>query len=127
MTTQKTCKPWFWKTNYASAKNAGSSKTKAKHSLKILFSIAQLVRATFYYHLKQMNKPDKYELVRHRSQRFITETKDGMVSVESQLSYTTKNHKTVQRFMNKLGLVCRVMIKNTVLTKARWEKLLQIS
>ena len=29
---------------------------------EILLSIAQLPRATFYYHLKQMNGPDKYEM-----------------------------------------------------------------
>ncbi len=49
----KTCKPWFWKTSDASAENAGSSKAEAKrHSLDILLSIAQLPRATFYYHLE---------------------------------------------------------------------------
>ena len=32
-----------------------------KHALKILLSIAQLPRATFYYHLKQMKQVDKYE------------------------------------------------------------------
>lgn len=32
-----------------------------RHSLDILLSIAQLLRATFYYHLKRMNRADKYE------------------------------------------------------------------
>ena len=35
-------------------RRAGSSGTKAKHSLEILLSIAQLPRAAFYYHLKRM-------------------------------------------------------------------------
>ena len=45
----------------ASTENAGSSETKAKHALSILLSIAQLPRATFYYHLKRMKQVDKYE------------------------------------------------------------------
>ena len=35
-------------------------KLRQKHALSILLSIAQLPRATFYYHLKQMQKEDKY-------------------------------------------------------------------
>jgi len=35
-------------------------KLRQKYSLKLLLSIAQLPRATFYYHLKQMQKEDKY-------------------------------------------------------------------
>ncbi len=34
---------------------------RQKHSLEILLSIAQLPRATFYYHLKRMNRVDKYK------------------------------------------------------------------
>ena len=35
-------------------------KLRQKYSLNLLLSIAQLPRATFYYHLKQMQKEDKY-------------------------------------------------------------------
>ena len=41
-------------------KNADSNETEAKHKLEIFLSVAQLVRATFYYHLKQTKKPVKY-------------------------------------------------------------------
>ena len=33
-------------------------KLRQKHALSILLSIAQLLRASFYYHLKQMQKED---------------------------------------------------------------------
>ena len=56
----KTCKPSFWKTSDANTKNADSNETEAKHKLEILLSVAQSAHATFYYHLKQMKKPDKY-------------------------------------------------------------------
>ena len=39
-------------------------KLRQKHSLDILLSIAQLPRATFYYHLKRMNSADKYKAVK---------------------------------------------------------------
>ena len=32
MNTEKTCKPWFWKTSDASTKNDGSSETKTTPS-----------------------------------------------------------------------------------------------
>ena len=39
-------------------------KLRQKHALSILLSIAQLPRATFYYHLKQMQREDKYASVK---------------------------------------------------------------
>ena len=39
-------------------------KLRQRHSLDILLSIAQLPRATFYYHLKRMNSSDKYKAVK---------------------------------------------------------------
>ena len=39
-------------------------KLRQKYSLNLLLSIAQLPRATFYYHLKQMRKTDKYTSVK---------------------------------------------------------------
>lgn len=46
----KICKPWFWKTSDASTKTLVVQKLRQKHALSILLSIAQLPRATFYYH-----------------------------------------------------------------------------
>ena len=49
-------------------------KLRQKYSLNLLLSIAQLPRATFYYHLKQMRKTDKYTSAKEESQRFTTKT-----------------------------------------------------
>ena len=78
-------------------------------------SVAQLPRATFYYHIRRMNKQDKYSLekeaitaIYHENQgrygyRRVT---DGLRQRGFML-----NHKTVQRLMKELGLVCRVRMK----------------
>ena len=39
-------------------------KLRREFPLAILLEIAQLPRATFYYHLKKRNHPDKYEAVK---------------------------------------------------------------
>ena len=46
---------------------------RQKHKLGILLSIAQLSRATFYYHLKRMNEPDKYEAEKAEISAFYKE------------------------------------------------------
>ena len=56
---------WFWKTSDASAEDAGSSETKAKTRTQY----SALNRSTapcnsFYYHLKRMQKEDKYASVK---------------------------------------------------------------
>ena len=90
-------------------------KLRKEFSLSLLLEIAQLPRATFYYHLKQMRLPDKYKefkaeitLIyhknkgRYRYRRITTELHNRGFSC---------NHKTVRRLMRELGLVCRVRIK----------------
>lgn len=37
------------------------AEVRQRHSLDILLTNAQLPRATFYYHLKRINREDKYE------------------------------------------------------------------
>ena len=83
--------------------------------MEILLSIAQLPKATFYYHLKKSTQPDKYTEIkdiittiyhenkgRYGYRRVTTELRNRNISI---------NHKTVQRLMKELGLVCRVRMK----------------
>ena len=83
--------------------------------MKILLSIAQLPRATFYYHLKQMQKADKYASVKEEITVIYHENKGryGYRRITAVLHNQgfTVNHKTVQRLMKELGLVCRVRMK----------------
>ena len=109
-------KPWFWKKNDASTKSAGSSKTEAyKFSLDLLLTIAQLPRASFYYHLKRMRVPDKCKEVKAEIAAIYQENKGRYgyrrITTELHNHGFSINHKTVQRLMKVLGLVCRVRIK----------------
>ena len=90
-------------------------KLRQKHALNILLSIAQLPRATFYYHLKQMQKADKYASVKEEIAAIYHENKGRygyrrMTAVLHSRGFSV-NRKTVQRLIKKLGLVCRVRMK----------------
>ena len=90
-------------------------KLRQRHSLDILLSIAQLPRATFYYHLKRMNSGDKYEAAKAEIIAIYHENKGryGYRRITTELHNRNfpLNHKTVQRLMKELGLVCRVRMK----------------
>lgn len=111
----KICKPWFWKTSDASAENAGSSETKAK----IFSQSSALNRSTapcnFLLSLKQMQKEDKYASVKEEITTIYHENRGryGYRRITAELRKRTfsVNHKTVQRLMKELGLVCRVRMK----------------
>ena len=90
-------------------------KLRQKHALSILLSIAQLPRATFYYHLKRMNRADKYKAVKAEITAIYHENKGRYgyrrITTELHKRNFLLNHKTVQRLMKELGLVCRVRMK----------------
>lgn len=85
------------------------------HSLNILLSIAQLPRATYYYHSKRMEKPDKYDKAKAAIKAIYNENKGRYgyrrITAVLKLRGFTLNHKTVQRLMKELGVVCRVRMK----------------
>lgn len=90
-------------------------KLRQKHKLEILLSIAQLPRATFYYHMKQMNKTEKYEAEKAEITAIYHENRGRYgyrrITMELHKRGFRLNHKTVQRLMKELGLVCRVRTK----------------
>ena len=90
-------------------------KLRQKHALNILLSIAQLPRATFYYHLKRMEQVDKYESEKQEITAIYHENKGRYgyrrITAELRNRRLPLNHKTVQRLMKELGLVCRVRMK----------------
>ena len=88
---------------------------RQEFSLAILLDVAQLPRATFYYHLKRMKGVDKYELAKQEITAIYHENKGRygyrritMVLHDRDLPL---NHKTVQRLMKELGLICHVRMK----------------
>ena len=90
-------------------------KLRQEFSLALLLDIAQLPRATFYYHLKRMNRADKYEAAKAEIMAIYHENKGRYgyrrITAELHKRNFLLNHKTVQRLMKELGLVCRVRMK----------------
>ena len=81
----------------------------------LLLEIAQLPRATFYYHQKRMQQADKYAGAKEEIAAVFQENKGRygyrrITTVLRTRGYS-QNHKTVQRLMKELGLICRVRIK----------------
>ena len=88
---------------------------RREHDLAILLEIAQLPKATFYYHCKNQKKVDKYAHAKAEITAIFHENKGryGYRRITDEL-HNRKihlNHKTVQRLMKELGLVCRVRMK----------------
>ena len=88
---------------------------RQEYNLDLLLEIAQLPRSTFYYHKKRQNKVDKYAQAKAEITAIYHENKGryGYRRITDEL-HNRKiylNHKTVQRLMKELGLVCRVRMK----------------
>ena len=90
-------------------------KLRQSFSLELLLDIAQLPRATYYYHVKRQAAPDKYLDAQAAITGIYHENKGryGYRRITADLRNRGfgLNHKTVQRLMKKLGLVCRVRMK----------------
>lgn len=88
---------------------------RQKHKLDVLLDVAELPRATYYYHLKKLVASDKYADIKEQIQDIFTENRKRVgyrrVTLELHNKGITINHKTVQRLMRQLGLFCRVRVK----------------
>lgn len=91
------------------------SKLRQEFKLELLLGIAELPRATFYYHAKRMRQSDKYAAVKAEITAIYHEHKGryGYRRITGELHSRgfALNHKTVQRLMKELCLVCRVRMK----------------
>ena len=88
---------------------------RREHDLAILLEIAQLPRSTYYYHRKQHGRGDKYAQTKAEITAIYHENKGryGYRRITDEL-HNRKiylNHKTVQRLMKEMGLICRVRMK----------------
>ena len=88
---------------------------RREHDLTILLEIAQLPRSTFYYHRKHPNTGDKYAQAKAEIQVIFHENKGRYgyrrVCIELRNRGISLNHKTVQRLMKEMNLICRVRMK----------------
>ena len=86
-----------------------------EYRLDLLLEIAQLPKATFYYHCKNQGKVDKYAQAKAEITEIFHENKGRYgyrrVTDEMRNRGILLNHKTVQRIMKELGLICRVRMK----------------
>ena len=88
---------------------------RLEYPLAMLLEIAQLPRATFYYHLKRSKNPDKYESAKEEIRAIYHENKGRYgyrrITTELHKRNISLNHKTVQRLMKEMGVICRVRMK----------------
>lgn len=80
--------------------------------LDILLNISQLVPSTYYYHVNQLDKPDKDKELKVEIQAIYDEHKGNYgyrrIHLELRNRGFSVNHKKVQRLMKDLGLAARI-------------------
>lgn len=80
-----------------------------------LIKVANIARSTYYYWVKQLNRPDKYSEVKEVIKQIFDEHQGRYgyrrITLELHNRGFLINHKTVCRLMNQLGLKCLVRIK----------------
>lgn len=88
---------------------------RQKHKLDVLLDVANLSRATYYYHLKRSAAPDKYAEIKGQILLIYAENKQRVgyrrITLELRNKGLGINHKTVQHLMKQLSLFCRVRMK----------------
>ncbi|MBU8917670.1 IS3 family transposase [Bacillus sp. FJAT-29953] len=88
-----------------------------RHEFKVihLVKVADIPRSTYYYWVKQMNRPDKYSEVKELIQQIFDENQGRYgyrrITMELRNQGVRLNHKTVRRLMNEMGLKCLVRMK----------------
>jgi putative transposase len=88
-----------------------------RHKWKIidLVKLAGIARSTYYYWVKQRNKPDKYKKAKEKIQEIFEEHR-GRYGYR-RITWELRNHghhfrhKTVRRLMSKMSLKCLVRMK----------------
>ena len=84
-------------------------------SLDILLKAIKLARSTYYYHLKQLDKPDKDQELKDEIQSIFIEHKGNYgyrrVHLELRNRGYLVNHKRVQRLMEVLNLQAKMRQK----------------
>lgn len=88
---------------------------RREHKISLLIEVSGLPRSTYYYYTKRRTASDKYSVIKKQITAIYTENKGryGYRRITNELhnrGYNI-NHKTVQRLMKYLGIVCRVRMK----------------
>ncbi|EPJ0509479.1 IS3 family transposase [Klebsiella quasipneumoniae] len=85
------------------------------YSFEQLLQIAQIPRSTFYYHLKALRSPGKYDEVKCRIKEIYDENQGRYgyrrIALALRREGGALNHKVVQRLMNVLRLKAAIRVK----------------
>lgn len=88
---------------------------RTQYGLNLLLEINGMARSTFFYHLKALERADKYTVEKKRICEIFHDSKGryGYRRVTMQLHNEgfPINHKTVERLMRNLGLKCQIRQK----------------
>lgn len=88
---------------------------RCKYKIAKLLAFAELPRSSYYYHLGALKKQDKYEAAKaaivSNSEIHIGRYGYRRMTILLRKQGFTLNHKTVQRLMRELNLVCKVRMK----------------
>jgi transposase InsO family protein len=88
---------------------------KHKHKLSLLLEISGLARSTYYYYAKRRLESDKHSEIKEQITSIYQENQGRYgyrrITMELHNREYVINHKTVQRLMKALGLICRVRMK----------------
>jgi putative transposase len=86
-----------------------------EHKLSLLFEVSCLPKSTYYYYIKQRTVQDKYSEMKEQITRIYMENRGRLgyrrITLELRNRRYSINHKTVQRLMKSLGLICMVRMK----------------
>lgn len=88
---------------------------RRKFKIAELTKIADLSRSTYYYHIKNKDKPDKYEAIKELIVSIYNEHKGRYGYRRITLELHSKgyhiNHKTVHNLMKQLNISCKIRSK----------------
>jgi putative transposase len=86
-----------------------------KHKISLLLEISGLARSTYYYYVKPRTASEKHSEVKEQITNIYHENSGRYgyrrITMELRNQGHLINHKTVQRLMKALGLLCRVRMK----------------
>lgn len=80
-----------------------------------MLKLAEMPRSTYYYYIKQAEKPDKYKEIKENIQAIYHENQGRYgyrrITLELKNRGYCINHKAVHRLMKELNLKCMVRVK----------------